>query len=463
MTTRRPTTYGQHAELAAAAVTRLLADQTLPVGDSDVALMLRFRDAVVDSLRQRLFDLGTLPNIDRPPRRTDSWTPVRDDLIPIELAAVAGALPRSQTADDRAPSELFAQRSHDLTVDRWRTAAIESLAASNALSSHRETWTISNPEAQWVVLRDLAVQLEAVVVLDDRLREVGLLNQHDAPSPPASLEESRALLGQVARIATWRSLSDAADHLAPTSRPDDARDLQESGPVRIVRRVSDVAAAQDRLARALKPINSGDSTYDGAPHLSARAARHVVVGQLYLAQITTQHLCSQAAPGSCDRLDDRSQHLAEIDRHLAYLIDDDPRLRMAGTVVYWQQSEITTSLQRLLRDRELRPLTAREADDLEDASRAACRQFGIALRRELRRDDSNLRLADPSGQVGPTRVHRNAPLDRALTALVQDSQPVGHDASMVSVQRAVLQQTVDTTPTPTSRQHLSASAPAHAR
>ena len=96
---------------------------------------------------------------------------------------------------------------------------------------------------------------------------------------------------------------------------------------------------------------------------------------------------------------------------------------------------------------EIRRLTTAEAEALEVASRSACRNFGAALRRELVREDSNLRLADPTQQVGAARVTRRSGLGRALTTLIDDSTPERPSTPSVDVQRAVLQHTVDTTPT----------------
>lgn len=461
MTTPRPTTYGEHAELAASALTRLIAQSSLPTDPADIDLMLRYRDAVVDSFRQRLHDLGSLPNVDRQVI-AGAWAPHRDDLIPTMLAAVASSLPKLQEIDGPAPTDVFARRSRDMTVDHWRTAALESLAASNALSSDVDAWTSTTPEARWLVLRDLAVGLESLVLLDDELREVGLLNKHDAPRQPANVEDVRAVLAHAARISTWRATTDIADGLAPDTRPDLAKELRDHGPVRLVRNIRDLAAAETRLADALRPMAGQNSGFTGEPHLSARTARHVVIGQLMVTYVSQQILVNGSDNLNLQqRLQSQATRLSDIDRQLSYLVDQDPQHRMAGSLVYWQQSEITTSLQRLSRNRELAPLTRRDEATLEDASRSACLQLATSLRRELLREDSNLRLADPSQQVGPTRVHRRSPLERALTELVNASGPLPHqERRPTAVQRAVLQQTVDTTPTPTTRQAATHPVPA---
>jgi len=443
-------------------MTRLVAAEApLPEEPGDVDLMLRFRDVLVDSFRQRLHDLGCLPSVDQPPSPIRAAMAYPDYLIPGTLAAVSSALPRMQETDRPPPSEVFAVPRSSLCTDLWRTAALESLAASNALSADPAAW--ASTAARWLVVRDLAVGLEAVVLLDDVLREVGLLNQHDAPSAPGQVAETRAVLSQAARVASWRATTYAADDLAPRSRPEIMNEVREHGPVRLVRSMTDLPAAQERLARALTPLTAHNSAFTGEPHLSARAARHLVIGQLQVTVVSQQIVSRRPALKQTQVLADRAHQLSEIDRHLSYLVDHDPRLQMAGTLIYWQQAEITTSLRRMIRDRDLQALPPGQQTALNDANAAACRQLAVALRRELLRDDTNLRLADPTGQVGPTRVHRYSPLERALTDLVRTAEPSPHSATSVSLQRAVLKQTVDTTPTPPPLVRRPTPKPTHAR
>lgn len=446
------------------ALTMLIADSSLPVGYADVDLLLRYRDAVVDSFRQRLFDFGALASVDLAVELTGSRMPYDDDLIPTKLAEVASTLPRRQDVDGPAPTDTFERQSTNISVDRWRQAAIESLAASNALSADLPAWTQQKSGAHWLVMADLAVGLEALTLLDDRLREVGLLNEHDVLRQAEDVEESRAVLAHAARVSAWRSSTDAANHLAPSTRTDPASDLMDHGPVRLVRDASDLVSAQTRLAQALKPLTSRNSASLGEPHISARTARTVAVGQLFIAHISQQMVGADAhGAGVREQFRERATRLADIDRQLAYLVDENPDRHMAGTLIHWQQSEITTSLQRLLRDQRIPRMTPARLDALEDASRAACHQFGSALRMELVRGDSNLRIADPSQQVGATRVHRRSELGTSLTDLVNESAPRRSITPSIHVQRAVLRHTVDTTPTTTTRAPTTTPARVHSR
>lgn len=466
MSNPRPSTYGEHAELTAAALTRLTSPTPLPTDPQDVEQMLRCRDAVLDSVRQRLYDFGVITNVDASPSRLAPWTPFKEERIPIQLAVIASCLPRMQEGDRPPPSEALSRRSMDPTVDLWRTAAIESLAASAALSSTLQSWTVDDPSGRWLVLRDAAGLLESIALLDLELREVGLLNQHDAPHPMPPIEDVRAVLAQAGRVAGWRMTSDDVDRLASPVRYPVAGERGTDGVVQLVRSVADLSAAQGKLASALRVPHGTNAFASSEPHISARVARFVVTGQLFV-----HSLHSQLAEPSVDVTDrsrrrERLDALVEVDRRVAHLIDADPRQRMAGAASYLQQTEITTSLHRLQREGRLEPLTDDELRQLDVATASVCRHFGMRLRRELLRDDSNLRLADPSGEVGPARGHRRSPLDRAIGDLIKASMPkLPPAAHSVSVQRAVLQHALDSTPTrptrPTPRPR--AAAPLHRR
>lgn len=463
MTNLKPSTYGEHAELTAAALTRLTGAAQLPTDLDDIEQLLRCRDAVIDSVRQRLYDLGVITNVDLSPSQLAPWSPFKEERIPIQLATIATCLPRMQEADRPPPSEALARRSMNLTVDLWRTAAIESLAASAALSSTVQSWTGDDPSGRWLVLRDAAGLLEAVSLLDLELREVGLLNQHDAPGPMPPIEDVRAVLAHAARVAGWRVASDDVDRLASPVRYPVAGERETDGVVQLVRSVADLAAAQDRLASTLKVRGGQDAFASSEPHISGRVARFVVTGQL-LAHSVQSRLIEPAFDAANEfGFSERLAALVEVDRRIAHLIDADPRLRMTGAAAYLQQTEITTSLHRLQRSGRIEPLTDEELRQLDVASASVCRHFGMRLRRELLRDDSNLRLADPSGEVGPARGYHKSPLDRAIGDLIKASMPTLPRATpSVSIQRAVLQQALDTTPTRPA-QRPRAAAPTHRR
>lgn len=456
MTNQRPSTYGEHAELAAGALTRLTAGSPIPVDTDEIAQLLRCRDAVIDALRQRLYDLAVTTNVDNFPALPDPWLPCREEWIPVQLARIAAGLPRLQEPPASPPSEALGRRSMDVTVDLWRTAAIESLAASAALSSRVTSWTVDDPKGRWLVLRDTALQLEAVSVLDVELREIGLLNQHDAPGPVIPIEDTRAVLAQATRMAEWRINSDAVDHLASPVVYPVPREATPNGAVCLVRSLSDLIPAQERLAKALKPLSAHSSHFAGEPHISSRVARFVTTGQLLILSLSEMMDAAHPSEAVNARLGDRLSALSELDRGLAPLTDLDPGLRMAGTLAYLQQTEITTAVHRLARQGRLEGLSTAERQALEDVTASVCRNFALSLRRELLRDDSNLRLRDSTGQIGPTRVWHKSPISRLLLDVVRASTPTMDPVvASVSVQRAVLRHTLDTTPTvPTPRSRL---------
>ena len=63
------TTYGEHAENAAQALNALIRDDVIPADEAAVDQLLHCREAVVDALRQRLYDVGQ-----------DDWYPPPDHL-----------------------------------------------------------------------------------------------------------------------------------------------------------------------------------------------------------------------------------------------------------------------------------------------------------------------------------------------------------------------------------------------
>ena len=68
-------------------------------------------------------------------------------------------------------------------------------------------------------MRDVAVALEAVLVLDYRLEEVGLLNDHQRPEYAMGLDEKRMVLSQTARVATWHATSASPEEATPRLQP----------------------------------------------------------------------------------------------------------------------------------------------------------------------------------------------------------------------------------------------------
>ena len=335
-------------------------------------------------------------------------------------------------------------------------AAVELLAGSHALDTAADQPWLRDPGAGWFVMRDVAVALEAFLVLDARLEEVGLLTQHDRPwlssldgsaPPPMSLEERRLVTSQCARVAARYATSDVADLAVP--RPIGHQPALY-GPVFLVADPTDLAPAQRRLARFLRPLTATDAFYSGEPEISAEAARHIVASQLFLcgcfADIADKSPGGRTVkPAFLTRVD----LLKDIQPRLRYLVDVEAHASSKPRM--WQQGELTSAMTRMHRDARDLTLTRPELHELANATHEVTQNLGRVLRRELLRDTSNLRIADPTQQIGNTRVHRGTGLEARLTDLINQpapSSPISRYAK--PGQRMALRTTLDHTATSTA-------------
>jgi hypothetical protein len=292
-------------------------------------------------------------------------------------------------------------------------------------------------------MRDVAVVTEAFLVLDSRLDEVGLLNDHHRSQAAHDLQEQRLIASQCARVATWHATNASPDLAAPESSAEQV----VLGPVQTITKPTELAMAQRRLATFLKPMHRNDSFYDGRPEIDANTARMVIASQAFLTRLF-ERLTAQAPGADSIRAEfaSRREILEHIQASMAYLIDAERRGRSHRAA--WQQGELTTAVRRMLRDRTDMRMSPTQLLDLASATHAATHNAGKALRRELLRDTSNLRLADPTKAIGPTRVYRKHPLERCLSDLVNVQAPSESVARYVSpLQRAALRATLEMTPT----------------
>ena len=439
--------YGDHQEAAAAALNRLIVTDTLPVAPVDVDRLLGCREAVSDALRQRLYALGLNRHYAPttvPARVAKMSLNGLDKKLATILDRIAVEVPALPPDERPSPADVLGIPSQDLTVELWRRAAIELLAGSHALDTAAQRPWLRDPGAGWYLIRDVAVSMEALMVLDSRLEEVGLLNGHNRPETPLGLEERRLITSQCARVATWYATSDSPDQASPELPGEPV----VAGPVHTVSQPADLAIAQRRLATYLKPMHAGNSFYNGEPEIDASTARMVVASQIFL----TRHFEALAGQAGGDastirgEFASRREILQDIQTSIAYLVDD--RDRRSNMWVVGQQGELTTAVRRMQRDGVEMRLQPTQLLDLANATHEVTHNAAKALRRELLRDAGNLRLDDPTKLVGPTRVHRRHPLERVLTDMVNVPAPSAPVAQYASpLQRAALRQTLDVTAT----------------
>jgi hypothetical protein len=442
----RVETYGDHQEAAAAALNRLITEDLIPAEPSQANHLLHCREVVIDALHQRLYALGlnTHHPVTAVPVRTDKLH-VREleKNLPTLLDRIAFEVPRLPVDERRSPAQVLGQPSRDATVELWRHAAIDLLAGSHALDTAAERPWLTDPGGGWYLMRDVAIAIEAFLVLDSRLDEVGLLNEHDRPKTTYGLEERRMMASQCARVATWHATSASPD----LATPEPAADRALLGPVQTITKPAELAAAQRRLAAYLKPTHRNDLFYDGRPEMDATTARMVIASQVFLTR-QFERIANEipetesiGAEFAC-----RREILETIQSSMAHLIDAENRGRSQRAA--WQQGELTTAVRRMQRNGVDMRMSSTQLLDLANATHEVTHNVGKALRRELLRDTSNLRLADPTTDVGPTRVPRRHPRERSMTDLINvpaPSEPVARHVS--PLQRAALRATLEVTPT----------------
>ena len=180
--------------------------------------MLHCREAVIDALRQRLYALGLNnqhSNVNLPADLSRVRISNFDERLASLIDRIAFEVPSMPLDERMPPSEVLTRAPGDHIVELWRLAAVELLAASHALDTAADRPWLRDHGAGWYVMRDVTVALEAFIVLDDRLEQVGLLTQHLRPPSTLSLEERRLVTSQAARMATWFATSNAADQAVP--------------------------------------------------------------------------------------------------------------------------------------------------------------------------------------------------------------------------------------------------------
>jgi hypothetical protein len=440
-------TYGELSENAARALNLLIQQDAIPADPGAVEQMLHCREAVVDALRQRLYDVGLnlwYPASNVPvPSSTVSLEGIDNKLATL-LDNIAFSVPSLPVDERRSPLEVLGKVSTDPVVETWREAAIELLAATHALDAASDKPWLRDHGAGWYVIRDVAVAMEAVLVLDARLAEVGLTNQHDHPESTTGLEQKRLITSQTARVATWYATSDAPD-LATPRTPGAVSNVLH--PVSLVSVPEDLAAAQERLATFLRPMHALSSAYIGEPEITADSARQLTASQFYLCRVFAKMAAgSPKTAVFVSFLNERAEVLEALQPQLRHLVDltaQEPNMRQ-----FWQQGEITAAITRM-EDRGLElTLQPHQMLALANATHHVTHNLGRSLRRELLRGNSNLRDSNPRHEDGPVRVGRRSRLEATASDLVNMPAPTAPVAQFSTpLQRAALRQTLEVTPT----------------
>lgn len=459
-----PRTYGHHQEAAAAGLHQLVIGDRFPVEAAAVDQLLQCRDIVVSTLRQRLDQLTGFPARHDPPApgdpAADSPRPLPVPLKPATLDQVAlepatqldivtATLPRLPAERRRAPLDVLGTPSPDPTVELWRQIAGDLVAGGHALDVATDKPWLTDPGAGWYLLGDTAAATEAVLVLDHRLREVGLLNDHHSPTRPTSstppaaeldVEGHRILAATCARMSAWYATTDSPDLAVPPLPGSPV----VRGPVRIVSQPADLAAGQRQLVTYLRPLAPRDSMAATQLGMDVVTAKLVTAGQRNLCAQLAEH-CARS-PRTVDLAQEfalRRDLLDDIHQYLPQLVD----VHKPGhnKPVLWQQQEVSTALRRFQGNL---PLAPAQLLDLAATTHDVIHQLAAATRYECTRDASNLRQVDLTRKIGATRLHHKTPIVLALRAAIDTpppSQPIARWAS--PTQRTGLRATLDSTAT----------------
>ena len=305
------------------------------------------------------------------------------------------------------------------------------MQGTHALATAVSRPWLEEPGPAWSVVADCSAVLEALVVLDERLAEVGLLATLGPgvglPMPGA---EARMRLAHCGHVALCNASYDQVD-LAVAH----AADLDH--PVRIVRQPSDLIDAQRRLGALVRPLRRAweASALERMPHINLATVKNVLFGQLDVCA-GMERLCHDV-PGST-RLE---RFFAEHGEGLRKRLPTMQRLAELRPVegrplAVWQQQEITLGMRHL----KYRPgaLDAHQMQAFGVATHLAISEFAATFRKEIRANGSNITSTRLDDETQLRADIRDSPLDRGLAALSRMQPPTGEQPGGRSRQRAAL-------------------------
>lgn len=355
-----------------------------------------------------------------------------------ELGAVLDALPRT-SAGNVTPSDLLpGPPAHLATTvnERWRCAARNMTLANHELSAAtNQPWVTSNA-ALWHLAGDVAAIVEALVVLDQRLADHGVL-----PRVTANARTTQRLVaGDVSRLARWSGTDRAADlsYASPLSQ----LGLYDGPRIHVVHRPEDLAAAQRTLAALLRFRNG-----EPRPRAGLRAARVISVAQIRLGKAFADWADRSEESGTLAReFRDRIPAYKALHRSTVRLVEVHP---IRSPLILAQQSEMLTQLRRFQPHSPTRDVLV----DLNDATHAVSVSLGRSLRREGMHRKNLLVLQEDGIDLPRPRPITNTrePFHVACKELADDPQPaVAVQDRRAGAQRERLRSTLDQQPAASS-------------
>lgn len=412
--------YGDHAERIAEAFADLIRGPVLPEDPSLLPVVLTSRDVVIGALRDRLWNQFRVHVKNSDPAAS---TPVRFDTLRreplIELGYLVAQFPRMPAADRLAPSDALSTVA-DPVAEHWNSAARQILAANHALNTAATQHWRTTSTAHAALASDTAQIIEAIAVIDQRLRTAGVLETHRVADSdrPTDVTTARLVASSVERFAHW-----AGDHqlvdpaFTPPTRP-----IEFDQPVHLVRAREDLAPAQRSLESFLQPMAQRNLQH---PYrISASSALAVAHNQVNL--LARLH----------DRIAGSSELLSELPRagRLCHLLDDalyatrglhDLTSAHIHPLLRGQQQELSVAV----KQGHVDALSDPAALDLLSATERLLSTWATAVRREVLRDSTELRVMRRGAIEEPVygRLAPDGSAIRALSALA-DHKPVVPEA-----------------------------------
>lgn len=407
-----PTPYGVYAERAAGSLADLVRGPALPHDPHLCPVILNSRDIVIGALRDRIRNqFGIEVKGSDPAART----PHRFDTLQrnpvIELAYVIERFPRITPAEQIPPSDALVDVT-DPVARIWVHAATELLAANHTLNNAETQPWRAETAANAALASDTAQIVEAIAVIDQRLRAAGVLDSHDVAygGRPTNVTTARLVAATVDRFAQWTTEHTATDlTFAPPAKPPEF-----NRPVHIVRAPTDLAPAQGVLESFLRPMAERDLQI---PYrLSAATALTVAHNQVNL--VASLHHKVATSPGlsalvsRVERLQDKLDDTLYATRGL----HDAPGPRIHPRI-RGQQQEMSVMIKR----GRVPALNDQQTSELLAATEAALGTWAAALLREIGRPTTDLRITQRAHIEEPIygRIPPNSPAVRALAALAE--------------------------------------------
>lgn len=412
--------YADDQETAAQDLRALLTTQGLP-SQAGLARALTCRDLLWSALADRMGHLGHPVPVAVSRRTAEAPVPlsVLHDDSPRLLARVIASQPRLPEDQHLRPSDALGDRDEDLVTALWASAATRLIAANHSLQTAEDQPWRRDAGAAWYLLGDTAETVEALLLLDQALVSAGLLDAQPPPqSAPLPATEARIIARHCSQAARWYGTSSVADLAHPAGDVDlEDRDLG----VRLVRKPEDLAAGLRRLADRLHPLSDKTAAASFEPRHNAWSIKALAVNQLHTVRVL--HESAAGVPDLARHLEESHGLLRTVAQHASQLVDVDQAADVRPHPAFGQQQEITTALRRM-GPAPLRGLTVLQLTDAAMASHAALTNYARATRREVQRNDTTVRRADPGKVVGLTREHHRSPFSNALTKLMHQPPPV---------------------------------------